>query len=145
MRSPGDAESPEQLLEPHNILAFPFRFVLLPPPWLSGLSLRRQAGGWLLIGLLIIFDFTLLAWPSELSRSSNGSVLGELCTSHGDSLGPGGQDEFIENQWYLQRLLVWKLAIVFSDIVQFISISQSKKVTVLFANIMSIICMCVQK
>lgn len=70
-------------------------------------------------------------------------MLRELCASYGDSLRPGGQKEFTENQWYLQRMLVWKLVIFFSDIVQFVSIGQPKKLTVTFVIIMNRVCVCV--
>lgn len=41
------------------------------------LSFGLQSCSWLLIGLLILFEFTLQAWPPTLS-SSNGPVLREL-------------------------------------------------------------------
>lgn len=78
----------------------------------SGLSFGLQFCSWLLIGLLILFDFTLQAWPPTLSRS-NGPVLRELCTSHSNNLRPKGQKEFIKNQGYLQRVLTWQLITFF--------------------------------
>lgn len=70
----------------------------------SGLSFGLRSCSWLLIGLLIVFDFTLQAWPPTPCRS-NGSALRGSCTSHGSSLRPAGQEEFIENWWYLQRIV----------------------------------------